>query len=102
MIQKKWFHGTTLEALKKIKKEGLLWGLDCNKRETYLARNLKELESYIFSPLAWKDMKKIRNGVILAVKYLPNGVDDDYNPKWWEMIVKNPIPLSDIKVLKYL
>lgn len=98
MIQKKWFHGTTRENWEKIKQSGFLNG----GSENFLARNLAELERYIYSPAAWGDMRKIRGGLILTVKYKPNNVDDDYKPTWWEMIVRKSIPVSDLKVLKYL
>lgn len=91
-LQKKWYHGTSLENWKKIKKEGVLWGKDgvFNRRCTFLAKDLKQLEHWTSLPMfnEWRGFD-----LILTVKYTPNNIDDDYNPKWWEMIVKKIINL---------
>lgn len=100
-IQRKWFHATTIENYKKIQKEGVLFGKNDidETRRTFLARNLAELIRMINLSF-FRDLAKCE--LILTVKYTPNRTDDDYNPKYWEMIVYKPIPISDVKVLKYL
>ncbi len=98
-IQKRWFHATTKEAWKKIKEEGLLWGITDRERQTFLARNLGELIRMINLPFI-QDLRKCQ--IILSVEYVPNGRDDDYNPKSWELIVNKPIPTSNVRLLKKL
>ena len=99
ITQKRWFHATTKQGLKFILKEGILWGIDDDKRHTFLARNYDELIRMISLPY-FTDLRKCE--VVLSVRYIPNGLDDDYNPKWWEMIVTKPIPISNVQVYKYL
>lgn len=90
-IQKRWFHATTKNNWIKIKKEGLLGG-------TYLARNLEELMRIINLPLI-EDLRKCE--LILSVRHLPSDIDE-YKPTTWEMVVKEPIPISNIRFLRYL
>ena len=101
MIQKRWFHATTKENWKKIQKEKMLWGIDRNQRHTFLARSLKELISMVTDNHYWNsDMHN--NELVLSVKYTPNNINDDYNVKSWEMVVKKPITLDNIQLLKYI
>lgn len=102
MIQKRWFHATTKECWKKIRTDGILLGPpshECNRPHTFLARNLDELYRMIYLPI-FTDLRKCE--LILSVRYVPNGIHDDYNPKCWEMITTAAIPLCDLKVLKYI
>ena len=97
MIQKRWFHATTKKCWKQIKKDGFL-KVD-EDGELFLARNLDELIRMIYLPLI-QDLRKCE--LVLSVRYTPNGIDDDYDPKWWEMIVTKPIPIENVVLLKYL
>ncbi len=96
-IQRRWFHGTTKEAWKKIKKEGLKPN---EYGELFLAGNQNELIKIVYKPAFWHDLKKCE--VLLSVKYTPNGINDDYDPKNWEMIVNKPIPINNVRVLRKL
>ena len=102
ITQKKWFHGTTKETYKKIKKEGVLWGVvNGEPRHTFLAANLNQLIDMI------TDKNRPWNGdmhhfdVIFSVKYETNGIDDEWC-NGWELVVKRPISIKNIKVAKYL
>lgn len=97
-VQKKWYHATTKEAWKQIKRECVLWGID-DPRQTFLARNLDELIRMINLPLMG-DLRKCE--LILTVKYEPNGIDDNYNTKSWEMVVNKPISIDNVKLLRFL
>lgn len=109
-IQKRWFHATTKENWEKIKQEKILWGISettdldnpIDKRATFLARELKTLISMVTDKTRHWNGDMLHNELILSVRYLPNNINDDYDPSNWEMIVKKPIPLSNVKVLKYL
>ncbi len=102
--QKRWSHATTKETWKRIQEEGVLWGVDDPgySRHTYLAKDVKQLV------VMATDKKRIWNKdmhhyeVLLRVKYVPNGVDDDYDPKSWEMVVKRPISLENVSFVRYL
>lgn len=98
MKQKKWYHATNKKALRNIKKSGVLWG----GNDIFLARNAKELESMVLDSNRWNaDMHK-NNEVILSVRYVPNNIDDDYDPCSWEMRVTKPISIDNVRLLKYL
>ena len=104
-VQKRWYHATTKKAWKKIKKEGVLWGLEGwgMSRHTFLARNWRDLvrmcDSKKYQP--WnRDM--FNNELHLSVRYTPNGTADDYDSKSWEMIVKKPISTENVRLLKYI
>jgi hypothetical protein len=96
-MQKRWFHGTTIECWKKIQQDGFLKPNE--DKELFLARNRDELERMINLPI-FTDLRKSQ--LILSVRYTPDNINDDYNPKNWEMIVRKSIPLSYIKVLTHL
>ena len=102
-LQKRWFHATTKKGWKEIQEEGVLWGAAYRgERETYLARNIEELINFISGPVSnvVGDLRKCQ--LVLSVKYTPNGVDDDFNPKSWEMVVKKPITLDKVRLIRYL
>lgn len=100
-IQKHWFHATTKKTLEKIKQSGVLFG---NDNCLFLARNLEELVLMIKhgrAGIGW-NADIAHKELVLKVKYIPNNINDDYDPKNWEMIVKKPIPLSNIRFLRYI
>lgn len=93
MIQKKWFHATTLEALPSILSLGLIPNED---NELYLARNYDELIRFINLPV-FKDLRKCK--VVLSVKYVPSISNPD---KYWELVANESISPDNLKVHKYL
>ena len=99
-IQKRWFHGTTKENWKKIKKEGL-------KSGTFLARNLEDLWFFFTHSFPSNSDMFMKCEVILSVKYTPNVIDDDYYKEGasrykWELVVEKPIPADNIRPLFYI
>lgn len=99
-VQKRWFHATTKENWGKIKKEGILWGIDTWERRTFLAANLKQLiwfMTHIFP--CNTDMQNF--DLILSVRYIPNNIDDIWQ-NHWELVVKKPIPLENVRLLRYI
>lgn len=94
-LQKKWFHATTKQCWKEIQRSGILWG----GKDIFLARNLDELIRMVHLPLIG-DLQKCE--LIVTVRYIPNGITDNYDAKSWEMIVKKSIRGDDVKFLRYL
>lgn len=81
-VQKHWWHATTRENWKKIKKEGL-------RKGTFLARNHEELIRMINLPLIG-DLRKCE--LILSVLYTQKEKDEG-----WELIISEPIPAENVK-----
>ena len=79
-IQKHWWHATTRENWKKIKKEGLRAG-------AYLSRSISEID--ILS----------KCDVLLSVKYIPDESIDYYLKEVGELTVKKPISVENIKLV---
>jgi hypothetical protein len=100
-IQKRWFHATTKENWRKMKEEGFLWGMsdEYDSRRTYLARQKEDIKGRGLWNFTLAGVKQ-RCEILLSVKYLPTGVDDDYNPKSWELIVFKPIPIKNIQPIE--
>ena len=87
----KWYHGTDKEAWNRIKKEGILFGIDKfdnnAPRKTYLADSIEEAKCY--------------GDVLLEVEYDPfiNKQMNNYTPNCWQIRVYEPIPIENINVL---
>lgn len=89
----KFYHGTSKENWEAIKQEGILFGrLLVNNKEvsrcTYLAVDLEEAKCY--------------GEVVLEVEYNPykHKNMNNYIEDCWQLRVYEPIPLSDITVIK--
>ncbi len=107
MIQKHWYHATTREAWKKIKEDGVLWGVSWGGvRQTFLAREKEDIlgrVAWLSSPFGMTRAGVIhRSHLLLRVKYIPDGRNDDYDPKSWELVVKIPILKENVRVAGYL
>lgn len=109
-IQKKWYHITTKENLKKIRSSGFLASQKryfLNSKyicETYLSASIEHLEKSLTAFNFFKDTAA-KGDVILTVLYTPNGIDDAVatcSKSKAELTVFKPIPVENIKVLKYL
>ena len=88
-----FYHGTSKENWEAIQKEGILFGrLLVNNKEvsrcTYLAVDLAEAKCY--------------GEVVLKVEYDPykHKKMNNYIEDCWQLRVYEPIPLSNIKVIK--
>lgn len=88
IIQKRWFHGTTKENYKKIKKSGL-------KSGTFLARNLEDLWFFFTHSFPTNGDMHMRYELILSVRY-------ESDEKNWEIITNKEIPIENIKVQFYI
>jgi hypothetical protein len=98
-LQKRWYHATTLVNWKKIKKDGVLWGRPKGEpRHTYLAHDKLDILGRTSTRFS---LAGVLCEVLLSVKYTPDSLSDDYAPKSWELIVRRPIPIQDVKVLRY-
>lgn len=89
----KFYHGTSRENWEAIQQEGVLFGrLLVNNKEvsrcTYLAVDLAEAKCY--------------GEVVLEVEYDPykHKKMNNYIEDCWQLRVYEPIPLTDIKVIK--
>jgi RNA:NAD 2'-phosphotransferase (TPT1/KptA family) len=89
----KFYHGTSRENWEAIQNEGILFGrLLVNNKEvsrcTYLAVDLAEAKCY--------------GEVVLEVEYDPykHKKMNNYIEDCWQLRVYEPIPLTDIKVIK--
>jgi RNA:NAD 2'-phosphotransferase (TPT1/KptA family) len=89
----KFYHGTSRENWEAIQQEGILFGrLLVNNKEvsrcTYLAVDLAEAKCY--------------GEVVLEVEYDPykHKKMNNYIEDCWQLRVYEPIPLTDIKVIK--
>lgn len=90
----KFYHGTSKEKWKLIKREGILWGIH-SYRYTYLTPEIEIAKAY--------------GEIILEIDYRPVGINgkgiDNYgfNPPegetCWQFSVFIPIPLTMIKQL---
>lgn len=97
-IQKTWFHVTTKQEWKTYKSIGFLWN---PWGKVFVARNLEELLHMSSKECQNPINADIQDAeMVLGVKYIPNGFDDE--DKGWELIIKKPIPIQNIKILKYL
>jgi RNA:NAD 2'-phosphotransferase (TPT1/KptA family) len=88
-----FYHGTSKENWEAIQQEGILFGrLLVNNKEvsrcTYLAVDLEEAKCY--------------GEVVLKVEYDPykHKKMNNYIEDCWQLRVYEPIPLTDIKVIK--
>ena len=97
-IQKTWFHITTRNILRKIMSNGYMFGAE----DLYVGRNKEELLNFLYHGLLGEVRKDNSGLVMVGVRYTPNGIDDDHNPKSFEMRIFKKIPIEDIKVLKYI
>lgn len=89
----KFYHGTSRENWEAIQQEGILFGrLLVNNKEvsrcTYLAVDLAEAKCY--------------GEVVLEVEYDPykHKKMNNYIEDCWQLRVYEPIPLTDIKIIK--
>jgi RNA:NAD 2'-phosphotransferase (TPT1/KptA family) len=89
----KFYHGTSRENWEAIQNEGILFGrLLVNNKEvsrcTYLAVDIEEAKCY--------------GEVVLEVEYDPykHKKMNNYIEDCWQLRVYEPIPLTDIKVIK--
>jgi len=84
----KFYHGTTIQNWKKIKKEGVLWGIRKNapSRCTYLTPSKREA-------IGWGD-------VVLGVEYDPSNGVNNYVDGCWQFRVYDPIPIKNIELSK--
>jgi len=89
----KFYHGTSVEALRKIQQEGVLWGKGMSYRFTYLTPEIEVASKY--------------GEIILEVDYEPRGYPNDnygFNPPkgetCWQFSVFIPIGINQIEVVK--
>jgi hypothetical protein len=89
----KFYHGTSRENWEAIQNEGILFGRllvnnNLISRCTYLAVDIEEAECY--------------GEVVLEVEYDPykHKKMNNYIEDCWQLRVYEPIPLTDIKVIK--
>jgi RNA:NAD 2'-phosphotransferase (TPT1/KptA family) len=89
----KFYHGTSRENWEAIQNEGILFGRllvnnNIVSRCTYLAVDIEEAECY--------------GEVVLEVEYDPykHKKMNNYIEDCWQLRVYEPIPLTDIKVIK--
>tara|TARA_Y100000310_G_scaffold55023_1_gene50428 strand:+ start:13735 stop:14028 length:294 start_codon:yes stop_codon:yes gene_type:complete len=92
----KFYHGTSWNNWRKIRSDGVLWGIphpdNLNNRYTYLTPNIKEAEHH-------------GEGVLLEVEYEPTGIygvdnygfDPPPGHYCWQFCVFVPISITKVK-----